>query len=323
MAAAFFLASLIVAFVAGIVALAMPCCFTVLLPSYVAKSFTSVRGRLGMTAVFGAGMATVLLPIAMGATLLTSFITLNHALLFVIGGFFMIVLGLLTLWGMSFLPQVRAPVDLGRRDLPSVYGLGVFGGVASSCCAPVLAGVVVLTVFAGGWFAALSVGVAYVVGMVFPLLIAAIAWDRRVRSPSRRFQGRMVSLRRIGLRGEIHSSKLVAGTLFVAMGVFTIVLGVLDRMLLNPLSDTFGIYQAVLERGLTGILSDPVGLALFIAGLLALVTLGVLWARRVRQRPSGEETEDGAPEEFTAEELGAETEVAPPPCHAPLQRSDP
>ncbi len=291
MSAVVFVASLLVAFVAGMVALAMPCCFTVLLPSYIAKSFTTVRSRLQMTAVFGSGMATVLLPIAMGATFLTSFIALNHSVLFVIGGFAMVVLGLLTFWGMSLLPQVRVPVDLSRKDLPSVYGLGVFGGVASSCCAPVLVGVVFLTVLAGGWFSALAVGIAYVTGMVFPLLVAAIAWDRRASGVRRAFGGRLLSLRALGLDYEIHSSKLVAGLMFVGMGAFTIVLGVLDRMLLNPMSDLFGIYQTALERWLVTALANPltsaVAGAALVGGLLALL---VRRRHRLRTRsPSAEE----------------------------------
>ena len=280
---AFFLATLVVAFLAGIFALAMPCCFTVLLPSYLAKSFATPAGRLGMTAVFGGGMATVLLPIALGVTYLSSFITLNHSLLFVVGGFFMIILGLLTMWGVSMLPTFRARVNLASRDVPSVYALGVFGGVASSCCAPVLAGVVVLTVLAGNWLSALTVGLAYMLGMIFPLLLVAIAWDRRSVPGPRVLQGRMISLRAIGIDAEIHSSKLVAGVLFISMGVFTIVLGVLDRMLLNPLSDAFAVYQATLETTLVQLFSDPIA----VAGTLGMMALLAVFAFRRLRRASG------------------------------------
>lgn len=283
MSAALFLATLVVAFVAGMVALAMPCCFTVLLPSYMAKSFDSMAGRLGMTAVFGAGIATVLLPIAMGLSFVTTFITANHALLFVVGGFFMVVLGLLTLWGMALLPPLNLGVDLKRKDVPSVYALGVFGGVASSCCAPVLAGVLILTVLSGTWLTALIVGLAYVVGMVFPLLLVAFAWDRRTAATTRLFRGRLVRLHLFSLETEIHSSKLIAGGLFFAMGVFTIVLGVWDRMLLNPGSEIFGIYQTALENSLIRAFSNPI-IALLIGAVgAALIALGLLRIRRSRR----------------------------------------
>ena len=282
MSAAILFATILVAFVAGMVALAMPCCFTVLLPSYMAKSFATRSGRLGMTTIFGAGIGTVLLPIAMGVSYLSTFITVNHPLLFVVGGFFMIILGMLTLWGVSILPPMKVGVDLQRRDVPSVYVLGVFGGVASSCCAPVLAGVLVLTVISGTWLTALVVGLAYVVGMVFPLLVVAIAWDRKAVPTPRFLRGRLVGLRLFGFETEIHSSKLIAGGLFVAMGIVTIVLGVADRMLLNPGSEFFGIYQAALERNLSEVLSDPNLAPLTGVVAAGLLVLGVLLTRRLR-----------------------------------------
>ena len=281
---AVFLATVVVAFIAGIVALAMPCCFTVLLPSYMAKSFDSLSGRLGMTAVFGAGIATVLLPIAMGVSYVSTFITVNHPLLFVVGGFFMVVLGLLTLWGVSILPQIDVGLDLTRKDVPSVYALGVFGGVASSCCAPVLAGVLVLTVLSGTWLSALIVGLAYVVGMVFPLFLVALAWDRKTSTKPAFLRGRLVRLRFLGWDHEIHSSKLIAGGLFLAMGVVTIGLGLLDRMLLTPGSDLFGIYQTSLEHLLIGAFSNPLVAAALGGAFLTGAILGLL---RIRSKSKG------------------------------------
>ncbi len=295
MSAALFLATVLVAFIAGMVALAMPCCFTVLLPSYLAKSFATLTGRLGMTAIFGAGIATVLLPIAMGLSYVSTFITVNHPLLFVVGGFFMVVLGLLTLWGISMLPTWNVGVDLQRRDVPSVYALGVFGGVASSCCAPVLAGVLVLTVLSGTWLASFVVAVAYVVGMVFPLLLVALAWERRTVQRPAFLRGRLVRLRLLGYETEIHSSKLIAGGLFLGMGAFTIGLGVVDRMLLNPGSDLFGIYQASLERVLVDTFSSPILGPLTAAVVAAAVGLGLLWLRRRRGSHVEEPAEDSAP----------------------------
>ena len=282
MLAVLLLATLIVAFIAGIVALAMPCCFTVLLPSYMAKSFDTISGRVGMTALFGVGIATVLLPIAMGAWELTTFLSANHTLLFVIGGFFMIVLGLLTLWGVPILPMSTGrSVDLQRKDAPSVYVLGVFSGVASSCCAPVLAGVLVLTVLSGSWLPALLVGLAYVAGMVFPLLVISVLWDRRANRVAGLLRGRMVSFRFLGSDVDIHSSKLVAGTLFILIGVVTVGLGLVDRMLLVPGSSLFGIYETALERALLAAFGDPRVIALAITFLtIAIISTTILLIRR-------------------------------------------
>lgn len=277
-------ATVIVAFIAGMVALAMPCCFTVLLPSYLAKSFDTISGRLGMTALFGAGIATVLLPIGMGAWEVSTFLTANHALLFVVGGFFMIVLGLLTLWGLPIFPMGRGGgPNLQRKDAPSVYALGVFSGVASSCCAPVLAGVLVLTVLSGSWLPALLVGLAYVSGMVFPLVVLAGLWERRAGRAAGFLRGRMLNFRVFGREVDIHSSKLVAGVLFLLMGVVTVALGVVDRMLLVPGSSIFGVYQSALEQGLLSAFGE-VWLDTALAILLTVVVLAVVIRVMLRRR---------------------------------------
>ena len=123
---AFLAASVIVSFLAGIVALAMPCCFSVLLPSYLASAFKKRGAILGMTMVFALGVAAILLPIALGISALSSYIGLNHSLLFVVGGFFMLFLGAASLLGIQLIPMFSPNVDLGKSTVPTVFTLGVF-----------------------------------------------------------------------------------------------------------------------------------------------------------------------------------------------------
>lgn len=318
-------ATVIVAFVAGMAALAMPCCFTVLLPSYLAKSFTTLSGRLGMTALFGAGIATILLPIAMGAWEISTFLTTNHALLFVVGGFFMIVLGLLTFWGLPLLPmRTGGGPNLQRKDAPSVYALGVFSGVASSCCAPVLAGVLVLTVLSGSWIPALLVGLAYVSGMVFPLLVVSALWERRTGRAAGFFRGRMVTVRIVRWDVEIHSSKLVAGTLFILMGIVTVGLGLVDRMLLVPGSTLFGIYQTALEQALLAVFGDTRIEVMLVALLATAATLTtVVLLRRGGRVRLGIDRADTTAESYSEKSGGSIGVPAggPAPANGSLERS--
>jgi hypothetical protein len=154
-------------------------------------------------------------------------------------------------------------VNLEKSSVPTVFTLGVFGGVASSCCAPVLAGILVLTALTTSLIGATLVGGAYVVGMVFPLFVAASLLGRS--NAVRRFlQGRMINT---GM-GAIHSSKLLAGAIFLAMGVVTIVLGLLDRMLPTPGSDFFNIYEAVIQSAVEDFLSSPISLLVFFGAVI-------------------------------------------------------
>ena len=63
-------ASIIAAFLAGMVALFAPCCITVLLPAYLASTFRQKKNILKMTFIFFAGISAVLIPIGMGAAVL-------------------------------------------------------------------------------------------------------------------------------------------------------------------------------------------------------------------------------------------------------------
>lgn len=277
---AFLAASAIVSFLAGMVALAMPCCFSVLLPSYFASAFRRRTAILRMTFVFALGVAAILLPIALGVFALSSFISLNHSLLFVIGGFFMLFLGTASLLGIQLVPMFSPNVNLERSGTPTVFTLGVFSGVASSCCAPVLAGILVLTALTSSVFGAALVGVAYVAGMVFPLFLAASLMDKS-GAVQRLLQGRMIST---GM-GTIHSSKLVAGIIFMSMGFVTIALGLMNRMLPTPGSDIFNIYEVLIQNDILTLLSSPV----VPVALLAAILLGAgLYARKRLTRERAE-----------------------------------
>ena len=272
-------AYMIVAFVAGLIALAMPCCFSVLLPSYFAQSFKQKSRLVGMTIIFSLGIATIMLPLALGIVALAQTVTANHSLVFVAGGFIMILLGFWTLWGQGMLPKLNLPVNLNRNDVASVYTLGVFSGAATSCCAPVLAGVLVLAALSTSMLEGLLIGFTYVVGMVFPLFIVALIWDKYAATGENPLRGRMLNLRILGREFSIHSSKLVAGVLFVMMGIVTVILGLTGTMIPTPGSAFIGIMRSQLEASLVNFFAHAgvvesaalVGGALVIAGGLAFI----------------------------------------------------
>jgi hypothetical protein len=132
----------------------------------------------------------------------------------------MLALAALALSGrMWSLPRfIRAP-DAGRGDSASFFAFGVFSGVASSCCAPVLAGVMTLSALSGSPAGGALLGLAYVFGMVFPLLVMALAWDRLPLAGRRIGQSRPVRLHLAGwltviavIAGLIIATALTAGS---------------------------------------------------------------------------------------------------------------
>ncbi|MBV6761429.1 cytochrome c biogenesis CcdA family protein [Rhodococcus opacus] len=154
--------TLLAAFLGGVVALLAPCCISVMLPAYLATGFRHRGGVLPATLVFGAGVATVILPIGLGATALSRLLVSDHVWIFSIGGVLMAIGGIAVLAGWK--PNLPMPGARTAKEgsFGSAYILGAFSGAASACCAPVLAGVAILSGAAGSFPVALSIGLSYV-----------------------------------------------------------------------------------------------------------------------------------------------------------------
>ncbi len=82
----FFGGSVLAAVIAGMIALFAPCCISVMLPAYFASSFQNRRLLVAMTFLFAAGIATVILPIALGASVFRQLLATQHTAIYVTGG---------------------------------------------------------------------------------------------------------------------------------------------------------------------------------------------------------------------------------------------
>jgi cytochrome c-type biogenesis protein len=218
--------ALLVSFLGGVVALLAPCCVSVMVPAYFAAGFGRRTGIAAATGVFAAGVATLIVPIGLGASALSAALPAHHLLIFSIGGAAMLAGGIAVLAGwkpMLPMPSLRSPSGHGYG---AAYGLGLFSGIASACCAPVLAGVVVLTGSAGSFGAALAVSLTYVAGMVAPLAVLALVWERRDWGSSRLLHGRRVRLGFGKLARTMPLGSAASGIVLIGMGVVTMVTAV-------------------------------------------------------------------------------------------------
>src|SRR3989344_375479 len=186
-------ASLIAAFIAGIAALFAPCCITVLLPAYLGSIFRQKRTVMLMTFVFFIGLLVVFLPLGLGMAWLGTLFSQNHDLIFSIGGIFLLILGASILLGYHFsLPHtIHSKVKV--KGAFSVFILGIFSGVATLCCAPVLAGVLALSILPGSIFFGGLYALVYVLGMVAPLFLIAFFLDKSDFSQKLNFLKKLVS----------------------------------------------------------------------------------------------------------------------------------
>ncbi len=262
-------ASIAAAFFGGILALLAPCCLTFLLPSYLAAGLHHGRWQLmRMTLTFSAGLALVLLPVAWGIAGLAQLLPQLHRELFFLGGLLLIGLGVLSLTGRWSLPMPWSP-RLGPPSTASVFALGAFSGAASSCCAPVLAGVLALGVVAPTWWVAIGIGLAYVFGMVFPLLLVALFGQRFDLLSHPALRPRALTLRLGSQSWTVTTTNLAAALLLWAMGALVLWLSFTGDSAYSPEFLT-GAYLWL--RGVFDALTQ--GLGAF--GPLAVLALGLL-----------------------------------------------
>ena len=243
----FFAASIIAAFLGGIVAFFAPCCITFLLPSYFAYTFKQKIAILKMTFVFMLGIAAVLLPIGLGLAGLAQLFSQFHKELFIVGGLFLLFLGFRALMGKGMGISIKSRADMKKHDTLSIFNLGLFSGFASSCCLPVLAGVLTLSAISASFMQALVLGWVYVFGMVFPLLMMALFWDVKKISESKIMQGRMVDFRILGRKLSIHSTSLLSASIFFITGALVLVLAFSENIYI---SSSIQVDFAIFMQGL-------------------------------------------------------------------------
>jgi cytochrome c-type biogenesis protein len=291
----FFGGSVVAAVIAGSIALFAPCCISVMFPSYFATAFQNRRMLIAMTFLFGAGVATVILPIALGAAVVRNLFLSQHTIVYVIAGAALLALAAYTLLG----GKIHLPVPgrrAGRTGPLGVYSLGVFSGVASSCCAPVLAGVVALSGVASSFALSLGLGAAYVFGMVAPLFAMALLWERFDWGSSRLFRPRPITWRLGPLRRTISGTAVASGALLAAIGAGTIYIGLAGDAMPSGSGWQADVSATLQHWGKE--LTDALAFVPGWAGALLLVALVALLARRAfHQLLDGEKAPDPPPDD--------------------------
>ena len=297
--------SLLAAFLAGAIALFAPCCIVVMFPSYLAVAVRNRRWRLlPLTAVFAAGIAVVLVPVTLGVTVLTRSLLRFHGPLYVVGGLVLLALALLAVTGKTWtLPMMRSAPDVGRTDTAGVFVLGVFSGAASACCAPVLAGVVTLSAVSPSLLQGVGLGVTYVFGMVFPLVILTALWDRFDMGSRQGLRGRTVRWSLGSRRFATNTLDLIAAGMFSIMGLILILVGVTGATVATDFQVDLSLWISNKLKPFVAWLEPipdvVVGLLLLATGIAAAAASGR--ARRA-QEPTPRSDED-------------ETESAVESCH--------
>lgn len=259
------------AFLGGLAALFSPCA-AMLLPSFFAYAFGSSRARLlGRTGLFYAGLLLTLVPLGLAAGALGSLLATHRSTIALVGGGLLLVLGVLQVLGVNLsLPGVRGR---GGTGVVGVVALGATYGLAGACTGPLLGAVLTMAAVGGSPLYGAVLLALFGAGMVVPLLVLALLWDRF--SLGERLTPREVRW------GPVTTTVwgLVAGALFITLG------------LLFLLTDATGALGGLLDaRAQLGLEYSLREFAAGVPDVLVLLVVGAaagllvwLWSRRRNQ----------------------------------------
>src|SRR3990167_6484669 len=225
-----FQTSLIAAFVAGMVALFAPCCISFLLPAYLGGVFKEKEKVLFMTFIFGLGIFIVLMPAVLGVAIISRLLFRYHDTIYILGGFLMLAVSITTFLGIKLpLPHIPGRNLSGRPDVLSIFVLGIFSGITSACCAPVLIGILTFAFLSPNYFGALLIGAMYVFGMVMPLLLISVFLSGKL--PKLALLRKPVSVIKIfGKEYVLFLSNVIASLIFFIAGFFTLLLTLTGKL---------------------------------------------------------------------------------------------
>lgn len=212
--------SLVAAFIAGMVALFAPCCISYLFPAYIGNVFKERKQVLFMTLIYSLGIFAVMMPIVLGAKALQMLFFRMHDQTYLFGGTFMLIVAVLAFLGIKLpMPHIQSSRDGQKHDIFSTFTLGIFSGITSACCAPVLIGVVALSSVSPTMVQALGVGAFYVLGMVTPLYLASL-FIHKTNILAKPILKKVLTSIRLGTREyPIFVSNIIATIIFSVTGL--------------------------------------------------------------------------------------------------------
>ncbi|MQP33265.1 cytochrome c biogenesis protein CcdA [Rhodococcus erythropolis] len=267
---------LVGAFFGGLLSLVSPCS-ALLLPSFFAYAFDGI-GRLALrTALFYAGLATVLMPLGAGLGMMGSILVEHRILIALISGIVLILLGVLTVLGkgFAFAPAQRAAQSITLSGSVSVFALGGVYGFAGFCSGPLLGSVLTVAVSGGSAGYGAILMALYAFGMAVPLFVLALLWDRFDLSRRSWLRGRAIKLGPL----TTHTTSLVSGVLFIAIGmIFLLTDGTANLGALMGVDEQFSLQ---ITMGNVAEKISDIGVLLALV-LVALIVLTVRLFRRAR-----------------------------------------
>lgn len=269
--------TLLGAFVGGVLTLLSPCS-VMLLPAFFSYAFTSPGQLIARTGVFYLGLITTLVPIGVLAGSVGAFVNEHRATMVDAASWVVIGLGVLMLTGVTIpLPAAHGGGEVASTA--SVYALGTVYGLAGVCAGPLLGAALTLAAVSASPAHGGVVLLVFAAGMVVPLLVLALLWER------------LPWIKRLVRPRGVHIGRWSNTWTSIVGGALTIVVGVL-LLRTDGTASLGGMLTTDQQFRLERWASDwthEVPVAVFVVGAAGL--LAAIWLVRHRfrnhRRPTG------------------------------------
>lgn len=267
--------SLTAAFIGGMVALFAPCCITFLFPSYLGTIFKERSRVIFLTLIFALGLGSILVPVALGFRFVVSFFDTFHTTIYLLGALVMFIVGLMTLFDTKLmlpLPRYTMPQ---KTTVGSTFLLGIFSGITSACCAPVLFAAITLSTLSPTLLSSLIVSFVYVLGIVFPLFVLSLFYEKITNQYLYNFKKKTEK-----------PLKLLASATFLISSVVIAVLALTGKIQMES-SNTYSNQLRILIYNLSNYFRNPIFDMLIVVGTIVFLYFAIKQSKKpAQEKPS-------------------------------------
>lgn len=264
--------SLTASFLGGMVALFAPCCITFLFPSYLGTIFKERKRIVFLTLVYALGLGSILVPVALGMKIIVTVFDQFHTTTYLLGSLVMFVLGFMTLFDTKLmlpLPHFTMPT---KTNVVSTYVLGLFSGITSSCCAPVLFAAITLSSLSPSILTAFIVSIVYVLGIVFPLFFLSFFYEKITNQ----------YLYKIKTRFE-KPLKIIASFTFMVSAIGIAILALTGKIQVDKNME-YGGWLRTFIFNVSGRFQNPIFDVLTLVGIIVLFALMIRQVKHENQK---------------------------------------
>lgn len=273
--------SFFIAFIAGILGILSPCILP-FLPAYFSYTFKEKKNITKMTLVFFVGFSIVFVTMGVVAGFLGKQVlsVLQTGWLVTIAGIFLIVLGVMSLFGKGFSSFIKFKHKF-KNDVPGIFLFGVFFALGwTACLGPILAGILGIgAILHNVWYSALLL-FFYSLGNLLPLFILAILYDKFNLSQNKFIKGKQFTFSIGKKKYHMHSTNMISGALFLIIGAVLIIYK--GTAIINTW-DIFGTrsyFYSVQNKLLEWGYANTLGIIILI--LFIIILVGFLWKYKTK-----------------------------------------